>query len=93
MPSSGIAAMLFALGNGLMWPSVVSLIARVAGDRLQGTVQGMAGSAGSLASTLGLVLGGVTLGAFGPVSFAVSAVLAFGASVVSLRLLRSRETL
>jgi len=87
------AAMLFALGNGLMWPSVVSLVAKVAGDRLQGTVQGMAGSAGSLASILGLVLGGVTFGAFGPATFVVSAAFAFGASVVSLRLLRSRETL
>lgn len=81
-------ALLFALGNGLMWPSVVSLVAKIAGDRLQGTVQGMAGSAGSLASIVGLVLGGVAFGALGAGTFVVSAVLAFASSVMSLRLLK-----
>lgn len=52
------SVVLLALGNGLMWPSVVSLLSLSAGRRWQGAVQGLAGSAGALASILGLLLGG-----------------------------------
>ena len=53
------AALLFALGNGLMWPSFLALLARVADGPYQGVVQGYGNSAGSLASIVGLILGGV----------------------------------
>jgi MFS transporter, DHA1 family, tetracycline resistance protein len=36
------AAVLFAVGNGLMWPSVMSILANRAGIVYQGTVQGVA---------------------------------------------------
>ncbi len=52
------AVMLFALGNGLMWPSFMSILSRRAGSKLQGVVQGFAGSFGALASIFGLVFGG-----------------------------------
>ena len=53
------AAVLFALGNGLMWPSVLSLLSKRAGSTHQGAVQGIAGSFGSLASIIGLTVGGI----------------------------------
>jgi len=37
------AAVLFALGNGLMWPSVLSLLSKRAGATHQGAVQGITG--------------------------------------------------
>lgn len=54
----GTAAVLFGVGNGLMWPSFLSLLSRTVGSNLQGAVQGYAGSAGSLAAITGLVAGG-----------------------------------
>jgi MFS family permease len=51
-------ALLFALGNGIMWPSFLSVLSEIAGKKYQGAVQGYGGSAGSLASILGLVGGG-----------------------------------
>lgn len=66
----------FALGNGIMWPSVLSLLSKVAGQH-QGTVQGFASSAGSLASIIGLLLGGVLYNFFNGGAFFFSAGLVF----------------
>ncbi len=54
-------AALLALGNGLMWPSIVAVLSKRGGDH-QGAVQGLAGSGGAVASILGLVLGGILYG-------------------------------
>ena len=54
-----IAAALIALGNGLMWPSVMALLSFVAGDNHQGAVQGASGSVGAVASIVGLIAGGL----------------------------------
>ncbi|MEM1406570.1 MAG: MFS transporter [Bacteroidota bacterium] len=51
-------AFLFALGNGLMWPSFLSILSKLGGEKQQGSVQGVANSSGSLASIIGLILGG-----------------------------------
>ena len=53
------AAVLFAVGNGLMWPSFMSILSKRAGAVLQGSVQGVAGSFGGLASIIGLTIGGL----------------------------------
>ena len=53
------AAILFAIGNGLMWPSVMSILSKRAGTVHQGAVQGVASSFGSLASIIGLIVGGL----------------------------------
>jgi DHA1 family tetracycline resistance protein-like MFS transporter len=53
-----LGATLLALGNGLLWPSVLSLLSKRAGSTYQGAVQGFAGSSGAAASILGLVVGG-----------------------------------
>ncbi len=54
-----IGATLFAIGNGLAWPTFQAQLAGAAGPADQGAVQGAATSAGSLASILGLVVGGL----------------------------------
>ena len=57
-PQTYVGAALFALGNGLSWPTFQARVAKVAGDA-QGAIQGAATSASSLASISGLVVGGV----------------------------------
>ncbi len=85
------AAALFALGNGIMWPSVLSLLSKVAGERYQGAVQGIAGSLGGLASVIGLVLGGLLYQQVGGLTFVVSAALIYLSALLSLPLLRIND--
>ncbi len=54
-----LATGFFALGDGLMWPSFLSLLSKIVGSEYQGTVQGFASSFGGLASIAGLILGGL----------------------------------
>lgn len=60
----GIAVSSFAIGNGLMWPSFLSMLSKKAGSQ-QGAIQGIASSAGSLASIIGLLGGGLLYGLIG----------------------------
>ena len=54
-----LANILMSIGNGLMWPSFLSLLAQAGDKQMQGAIQGYGNSMGSLASMLGLVLGGI----------------------------------
>lgn len=72
-PMSG--AVLFALGNGLSWPTFQARLASAAGEKEQGAVQGAATSAGSLASILGLIVGGVLYPTLGTGLFIAGAIL------------------
>jgi MFS family permease len=85
-PLTFLAALFFAAGNGLMWPSFLSLLSKQAGDRYQGAVQGVASSAGSLASIVGLILGGLLYELIGPATFLVSGSLIVLVFLLSLRL-------
>ncbi len=76
----------FALGNGLMWPSVLSLLSKAAGKKYQGSVQGMASSMGSLASIIGLILGGILYSSIGTMTFLVSACTIYTVFILSFRL-------
>ncbi len=78
---------LFSLGNGLMWPSFLAILSRVAGDKHQGAVQGFASSVGSAASILGLLLGGILYQTFHGNTFLVSAVCVVAVFLASFRLL------
>lgn len=49
-----VAIILFAVGNGLMWPSFMSLLTKQGGNVYQGVIQGVVSSMGSLASIIGL---------------------------------------
>ena len=86
--SVGGAIILFAVGNGLMWPSFMSILSRYAGSKLQGSVQGIAGSFGGLASILGLVLGGFLYNSIGAVTFLISAGVIFSIFIMSFQLLK-----
>ncbi len=81
---AGVA--LLALGNGLMWPSVLSLLSLAAGRRYQGAVQGLAGSAGAIASILGLLVGGVLYTKLESEAFGLSSLTIFAVFLLALRL-------
>ena len=84
------AVILFALGNGLMWPSFMSILTRFAGTTHQGAVQGVASSIGSLASIIGLVVGGLLYNSIGVSNFLISAGFIFLVFVLSFRLLNTK---
>ena len=89
--SVSMALILFAVGNGLMWPSFMSILSRRAGSKLQGAVQGIAGSFGGLASILGLTLGGFLYNSIGTITFLISAIVIFAVFVMSFKLLKWKE--
>ena len=82
------AAVLFALGNGLMWPSVLSILSKCAGNDHQGAVQGIASSFGSMASIIGLISGGILYGFFEENIFFISAGIMFIVFIISFKILK-----
>lgn len=85
-----VALILFAVGNGLMWPSFMSILSRRAGSKLQGAVQGVAGSFGGLASIVGLTLGGFLFNSVGGSTFLISGGVIFIVFIMSFRLLKMK---
>ena len=88
-----LALVLMALGNGVMWPSFLSILSRSGTPKVQGTIQGYASSTGSLASIFGLVLGGLLFNTVGPAIFSVSGVILFLIFLYSFRLLQIERAL
>ncbi len=82
------AAVLFAAGNGLMWPSVMSILSKRAGSTNQGAVQGVASSFSSLASIIGLTVGGLLYNSIGGTTFLISTGVILTVFILSFRLLR-----
>jgi len=87
-----VAVILFALGNGLMWPSFMSILSRRAGTNHQGAVQGLAGSFGGVASIIGLTTGGLLYSLVGATTFLVSAGVIFAVFMMSFRLLKAKPS-
>ena len=83
-----VAAILFAVGNGLMWPSFLSILSKRAGYVYQGAVQGVASSFGSLASIVGLIIGGLLYNLIGGFTFLISAGIIFVVFIMSFKLLK-----
>jgi MFS family permease len=77
-----LAAILIALGNGLMWPPIVALLSKAAGE-YQGAVLGLGGSISAAASVLGLFLGGLMYPHFGDWLFVLSAGLILAVVVLT----------
>lgn len=77
-------AALLALGNGLMWPSLLAVISEAAGSDRQGAVQGLAGSVGAVASIMGLLIGGLLYGFLQEWVFALTAACICVASLVAI---------
>ncbi|MCG8320682.1 MAG: MFS transporter [Cytophagales bacterium] len=80
------AAFLFALGNGLMWPSYLSILSKLGGEKQQGSVQGVANSSGSLASIIGLISGGYLYGETGSFTFLFTAGMLLIVLLLSFRM-------
>jgi MFS family permease len=78
-------AVLLALGNGLMWTSLLAILSNRAGSQYQGAVQGFAGSSGAVASILGLLIGGVMFDRIGSIVFVFSAIILFAVFLLSFR--------
>jgi len=85
-------ALLLALGNGLMWPSLLSLISKSILEKFQGTVQGYAGSLGSAASIIGLLSGGLLYTLLGAGIFILSALVIFVIFLLSFLLFKDQES-
>lgn len=81
-----VAAIFFAVGNGFMWPSIQSMLSKLAGNENQGLVQGVSGSFMSIASILGLIGGGFIYELIGKGAFIVSALIIYLVFALSLRL-------
>lgn len=80
------AAVLYAIGNGLMWPSYLSILSERAGTEHQGYIQGLGNSAGSLASIAGLLFGGLLFTAMRGSIFIIPAGLVFIVFLLAWRL-------
>lgn len=63
------ANVLLFLGNGIMWPSFLSILSSKGSASVKGAVQGYGNSMGSIASMFGLVLGGVLFESIGTMVF------------------------
>lgn len=70
-----LGTLLFSAGNGIMWPSFLSNMSTLTDQNTQGALQGLAGSVGSFASILGLVLGGILFNQLHVTIFWIPAVL------------------
>ncbi|WP_405206917.1 MFS transporter [Aquimarina sp. LLG6339-5] len=66
-----IANTILSLGNGLMWPSFLSLLSKTGNPTTQGAIQGYGNSMGSLASIFGLFLGGIMFESIGVIIFII----------------------
>ncbi len=72
-----IAITILSLGNGIMWPSFMALLAKTGNQQIQGSIQGYGSSMGSFASMIGLLLGGFLFESITVSIFIIGAVLFF----------------
>jgi DHA1 family tetracycline resistance protein-like MFS transporter len=83
-----VGTALLAVGNGIMWPSLLALLSKAAAPEAQGSVQGLSGSITALASILGLLLGGALYQFLDQDVFIVAAIVTGLATVFALQLAR-----
>ncbi|MCY6379823.1 MFS transporter [Hoeflea prorocentri] len=86
------AAILIALGNGLMWPTFMAVLSSRSGESMQGAVQGLASSLGAAASIAGLIAGGLLYTIAGPPVFLLSAATIAAAAILSLTISSQEAT-
>jgi MFS family permease len=79
-------AVLYGVGNGLMWPSYLVMLSLSGPAEYQGSIQGVGSSAGSLASIVGTVTGGVLYVTIGVATFYVAAAVVAGATCLFIAL-------
>ncbi len=66
---------IFSIGNGIMWPSFLALLSSTGSKQNQGAIQGYGNSMGSIASMLGLVLGGMLFESISTLVFVIAAMV------------------
>jgi MFS family permease len=81
-----LAALVGGVGNGLQWPSLISLVQRLTPQRLHGQMMGAVESLGALCLAIGLPLGGALVALSSP-RFAFL-VVGSGAAVTTAAFLR-----
>lgn len=70
-----LANTIFSVGNGIMWPSFLALLSSTGTKQNQGAIQGYGNSMGSIASMLGLVLGGMLFESISTMVFVIGAMV------------------
>ncbi|MEM1260520.1 MAG: MFS transporter [Bacteroidota bacterium] len=70
-----LANTIFSVGNGIMWPSFLALLSSTGTKRNQGAIQGYGNSMGSVASMLGLVVGGMLFESISTMVFVLGALV------------------
>ena len=83
---SGVVLM--ALGNGVMWPSLLSILSKSIEEKYQGRLQGISSSFGSFASIIGLLIGGVLYEQLKTVIFIMTGFVIFVVFAMSFKLIR-----
>jgi DHA1 family tetracycline resistance protein-like MFS transporter len=68
-----VAVALYGVGNGLLWPSYLAILSETGPAWMRGRLQGVASSAGSIASIAGMLGAGSALETFGKRTFLVGA--------------------
>lgn len=81
-----VGTALLALGNGVMWPSLLAVISRASDQQVQGAVQGFASSIAAVASIVGLLVGGLLYGLLGELVFVLAATIMAAAFLVATRI-------
>jgi MFS family permease len=80
------AALVGGIGNGLQWPSLISIVQHVTPPHLQGRMMGGVESIGAVCTAVGLILGGVLVALSSPrVAFALVGAGAIASTGVLLR--------
>jgi DHA1 family tetracycline resistance protein-like MFS transporter len=83
-----MGALLFAIGNGFMWPSFLAIMSNIVEDQYQGVIQGYATSAGSLAGIIGLLSGALLYKLFEVNVFLITTGIMVVIAFLSYRLIR-----
>jgi len=76
----------FAIGNGFMWPSLMSILSKTAKKEYQGAIQGVSTSFISLASIIGLVAGGFMFSFLDTGTFLIAGAMIFGVFLISFKM-------
>lgn len=77
-----------SIGNGLMWPSFLSILSKSGNSENQGVIQGYANSMGSLASIFGLIFGGVLFSQYGADLFYLAAIVFIFLTILAFQLVK-----
>ena len=77
-----LANTIFSIGNGLMWPSFMALLAKKGNKQNQGAIQGYGNSMGSIASMFGLIIGGILFEYMQTTVFIIGAVIFLGITLL-----------